>query len=209
MLNIKYNFISVEVPKTATTSRIKTFRQFDSESEEHGRVEFAKRIKRHKHLALSQYLDRLPTDITHNAFKFAFVRNPYDWLVSNFYCQAKGVHAAFDLHGDQPLRQQLRQQTNNMTFKQWLNWYIDNIGWSQHMWLDGPMHFIGKYENLQTDFDSVCDAINVPRMKLLHENSATDRKSYQDYYDDEMKALVETHWAKDLERFGYSFSGSL
>ena len=209
MLNTKYNYISVEVPKTATTSIMKTMSNFDRESIRDGKAQLRKLISGHKHFTLSQYLEILPTNVTQNAFKFSFVRNPFDWLVSNFYCRGKGTCNVFHLRDNQPLRQQLINETENLTFKQWLNWYIDNIGWSQHMWLDGPMHFIGKYENLQTDFDSVCDAINVPRMKLLHENSATDRKSYQDYYDDEMKALVETHWAKDLERFGYSFSGSL
>jgi hypothetical protein len=65
--------------------------------------------------------------------------------------------------------------------------------------------FIGRYENLQTDFDTACDRIGIPRIQLPHERRAVDRDDYRRYYDDESRELVARHYAPDIERLGYTF----
>ena len=65
------------------------------------------------------------------------------------------------------------------------------------------MFFI-RFENLQEDFDTFCDKVNIPRQVLPHKNKS-DRKHYTEYYDTESRELVEELFAKDLEYFGYKF----
>lgn len=67
------------------------------------------------------------------------------------------------------------------------------------------MDFVGRFENLQEDFDYVCDRVRIKRKKLTHANKSKRDRDYRKYYDSETKEIVAKKYADDIGRFGYEF----
>ena len=180
-------FIFVRVPKTGTTSMIGCLPNL--------KWDLAGWVGDVNHIPLWFYKEKLPKDIYDNYFKFSFVRNPYDRAVSSYiYTRNWFNQNDPDKFDDGRL----------YDFKSWLN----NLG-SDHKYglqynFVQDCDFIGKFENLQEDFNIVCNKIGVPYQKLPHKNKS-NRKHYREYYDDEIRSIVAKKYAKDIETFGYEF----
>ena len=128
-------------------------------------------------------------------FKFTFVRNPWDRLVSAFfYLKNKDMRS-----NQQWAEKNLSQfQDFNSFVTQWLT--PENI-WSyvffrpqyQFICLEGKqpaVDFIGFYENLHPDFDVICDRIKSPaRLQEKNCNALRDR-DFREYYTDETRDIV-------------------
>ena len=66
--------------------------------------------------------------------------------------------------------------------------------------------YIGKFENLREDYNSVLRKLNLPKTTLGHANkSKSSSKHYSEFYDDETRQIVEAEYSKDLVNFGYNF----
>jgi hypothetical protein len=137
-----------------------------------------------------------------NFFCFAFVRNPWDLMVSSYSWWIQNVKL--------PIRIDYGQLLKKKGFKSFIKTnssYINECyhgGEGQLYWLNDKTNFIGRLENLQKDFNTVCDKIGIPHQKLSHHNK-TKHKYYTEYYDDETRKIVAEKYAKDIEYFGYKF----
>ena len=141
---------------------------------------------------------RMPKDRFERYFKFAFVRNPWDRLVSEdeFLLErpAHGRHARVKkLDG---FRQFIEMQIPRKDAYQ-TNVLCDRKG-------NLLMDFVGKLENLQNDWQTVCTRIGIPCHELQRRN-ATNHRHYQDYYNDDSRQLVARHWAREIDLFEYRF----
>lgn len=67
--------------------------------------------------------------------------------------------------------------------------------------------FIGRYENLQADFDTACDRAGIPRRTLPRTNAAGGR-DLAALYDAASVGLVAPIFAADIDAFGYAFPES-
>lgn len=72
--------------------------------------------------------------------------------------------------------------------------------------------YIARQENLQEDFNTLCDKLKMPLHQLSHVNkqktdpdTKSNKKHYSEYYDDETRDIVTKHYLKDIEYFGYKF----
>lgn len=137
-------------------------------------------------------------------FTFTIVRNPWDKVVSHYHYRVRTNQTGL---GDKTL-----------PFGEWLQrvyvdrdpFYFDQprMFMPQKQWLvneSGEMlvEFIGRFENLQQDFDSICQRLKV-EASLGHAKPSS-RGSYRDYYDADSEALVREQFAEDIELFGYTF----
>lgn len=194
MISHKHKFIFVAIPKTGTTT-ISRVLYDNSDAIPNRKLALRKNLS--KHLSLSQYHELFPKQ-TLSYFKFSFVRNPWSRVVS-LYNRKEGI-----------------EMKNKMTFIEFVNWIelaTDTCTrpTAQKNMLDFfkidnelNMDFIGKLENIQEDFNYVCDKIEIPQQKLPHKNK-TKHKHYTEYYDSETKQIVAEKFAKDIEYFGYKF----
>jgi len=141
---------------------------------------------------------RMPTPTFERYFKFAFVRNPWERLVSEYHYilsrPEHGRHARVSQLGS--FGEFIRMQIPRRDAYQ-LSMLCDRKG-------NLLMDFVGKLENLQADWEAVCNAIGIPQQSLPRRNK-TSYGRYQDSYDPAAIDLVAEHWAAEIELFGYSF----
>ena len=63
---------------------------------------------------------------------------------------------------------------------------------------------IGRYENLESDFLTICQKFNI-EAKSLPETNASGKQHYSQYYDRDSAELVARIYKRDLKHFGYRF----
>jgi hypothetical protein len=146
----------------------------------------------------------LPEDVYNNFYKFAFVRNPWDWQVSMYH---------FLLKETTNIRYELIKSMNS--FEEYLEWVIrtDNPYPKRATKLQNEMitddngnlvvDFVGRYETLAQDFGYVCQILKLP-ISLPHLNQSTHR-DYRSYYNVRTKKMVAEYYQADIELFGYTF----
>ena len=203
MIFYRTRSIFIRTPKTASSSILMALFGIDEGSWEPNYM-LHEEIKRHlppdiknkwkhdpHHYPLDILHECLPKDqrfLVKRFFKYAFVRNPFDKLVSMYrYRVSRSGGEKYNL-------KEFLLKTKTST---------DVWDWSQ-VDLTSGCDFIGKYENLQKDFDTICEKIGIPQQELPHTNSQ-ERKHYTEYYDDETRSIVAEKYAKDIEYFGYKF----
>lgn len=180
MISHSHNFLFIQIPKTSTSSIHNSLAQYM-------KYDYSKIGRHSKYLEAAEFYPE-----SKNYFKFAFVRNPWDRLLS-FYFFRKTDRAKIKIPDDLSLKEFILTESGQIKFNQYS--YID--GFDENS-------FIGRFENLQRDFNIVCDKIGISRQQLPHTNK-TNHKHYTEYYDNEMREIVAEKYAKDIEYFGYEF----
>ena len=138
-------------------------------------------------------------------FKFAFVRNPWSYVLSAWYNKIYD----FKKPDNNPMIRLARKQ--KFSFKKFVKEIHSNKKFRNGHWIPqhekfphSDLNFIGKLENIQSDLYYICDKVGIPKQKLPHRNKS-NHKHYTEYYDDETKQMVAEYYAKDIEHFGYKF----
>lgn len=237
MICHEYKCVFVHIPKCAGQSIAHVFLDLLGLTWE-TRASLLMRIKepsesgppRLAHLKAHEYAlyNYIPQDQFNSYFKFAFVRNPWDRMVSIYkYFHYNEIYS----------------------FKYFLKNNIQQKLWKDKFWFVGPQNefvyndegkllvdFIGKFENLQQDFNIACRKIGLPDIPLKHVNESAPRENkkpglvpkqilqnwrrkllkdriqsfqnFREYYDKETKQFVAELYKRDIELFGYSFESA-
>lgn len=129
-------------------------------------------------------------------FTFGIVRNPWEVWVSWYYWNKEW---------------NLRYPTFRTFMLDYKNWYEDaNFGYTEPAGAicDASgcpiVSFVGRYENLQQDFDHICDTVGVAR-QLLPNAGKTHHRNYRVYYDDDTREIVSKMSQMTIRSFHYEF----
>jgi len=158
----------------------------------------------HKHAKAIDILNYLGEKKFFDYYKFVFVRNPYDLMVSlYFYISQSKNHIDY-------------AKVSDMSFKEFLVWYISKTPPLQLDFIRHPktkeiiVDYIGKFETLDKDIDCIQRKLELNTVKnLTHLNPSSKRKSkdFRAYYDEETKSMVGSYFKEDLDVLGYDFNG--
>ena len=189
----RHRALFIHVPKSAGRSVVRGM--FDVKSVEH---------------APAQWYQQLDPVRYQNYFKFTFVRNPWDRAVSAYTYLNKGGSAASeeDTHWAAFVAE---FDSFDDFICQWLS--LDNamrnalftpqVLFLKNMFGCIDMDFVGRFENLQQDFDTVAQKLGVDT-QLPHLNQSRS-VNYRTFYTDQSRERVAEVYAEDIEAFGYSF----
>ena len=136
-------------------------------------------------------------------FRFAFVRNPWDRLVSVYECLRS-----------EPRRTRRREWSHLSSFDSFVKCTVlgtsdvtPRFRYRQLPWLKGGMDFIGRYGRLDEDWKKLCTAVGVKYRPLKRRGIRTskDGRDFRRCYNRVLRELVATFYAEEIERFGFKF----
>jgi chondroitin 4-sulfotransferase 11 len=154
-----------------------------------------------QHLTANELSALLPREFA-IYYRFAFVRNPWDRMVS--------IHARMDPH----MRASAGRaglQLEGTAFDDFLerteNFEHVHLA-PQHAFVLNPygeplVDFLGRFESLAADFEAICAKLGI-QCALPHRNASAHR-DYRTYYNPESRRTIERRYGDDIERFRYVF----
>lgn len=200
MISLQKRFLFVHIPKTAGNSIQSVLRDYSEDElvalrkEQDGIERFGLRnpnYKVKKHSTLSEYYDALGDEQFRKLYKFTCIRNPWDRMVSYYFTPTQNL-----------------ETWNRKKFRETIS---KAVSVPDYLRLDSHeadpfanVNCIMRFENLADDFRAVCAGIGISPPALPQYNRST-REHYSKYYDDELRELVHTRFAAEIERFGYTF----
>lgn len=159
---------------------------------------------RSEHKTALEKMQQLGSRAWEKKYKFTIVRNPWDKVVSHYLYRVKTNQTALGVSSidfKEWVRLTYQEQDPEymdipLMFKPQMDWITDEKG-------KVLVDFIGKFENLERDFNSVCEHLGISA-KLPHLKKTT-RERYNTYYDDRTIEIVANWFERDIDYFGYEF----
>jgi hypothetical protein len=165
------------------------------------------------HTKLSAYCRVFEPDLFLAYFKFTFVRNPWDRLVSAYHFLKGGGYGEGDKRWFE--RELATYEDFDDFVRNWLKpknihrhiHFCPQVEFLRDENHDGVgIDYVGFYENIEKDFDYIARRIGVGN-SLKRENVSA-HKSYKDYYNETTRNIVRQVYLQDIEQFGYDFENT-
>lgn len=209
MISHKYKCIFIHLGRTGGTST-----EFALDETVHGvEKHWSQRIMRRKYkLYWKDY------------YKFTSVRNPYDWMVSQYFHNKQINYDWYEKTYNVDLKtmsfldylkfndpthahaltrryasgDRQTQTRSHDVFK--VDVMLDNLN---------EIDYIIRFEELQKGFDYVCDQIGKPKT-LLEKIESSTHESYMNYYDTQEKIdIINEDYREYFETFGYEMVNTI
>jgi hypothetical protein len=174
-------------------------------------VERALHLRSERKTALQKRAEMGP-EAFERAFSFAFVRNPWDKVVSHYHYRRRTgriYKRSYDGSG---------RGDPEIGFRDWVEraygahdpMYYNHPQpfMAQTLWINDEedrclVSFVGRFERLADDFQQVCRELGV-KASLPHVKPSP-HAHYRELYDDATRDIVARRFASDIDTFGYTF----
>jgi chondroitin 4-sulfotransferase 11 len=165
VISHKHKYIFIHIPKTAGTSIKKYLSSFRSKEDYQSPED---PLENFGHNKLSYYEFKYKN--IEDFYKFCFIRNPYDRMVSLYKYTKKWLKFNYSF---------LKFCQSIKIGKK----YTNNIIWEDHYepqsnYISSKINFIGRTETINDDFKKICKDINVPYKKLPQLNDSNKESIY-------------------------------
>jgi len=185
--------IYISIPRVASTSiQESLLRNIDEDSIGHQDL-----------VNYEQAEDKYGKPALNKNFVFSFVRNPWDRMVSIFFHQAE-------------TNPKLLYSTGARTFEDFVNEVTQNrlgtlhdlchtqVSMLKNKFSDIRLDYTGRFEELNRDYKTVCEAISIEPTRLRKLNQSY-HFNYKHYYNDDLKSKVARFFEEDIDTFKYTF----
>jgi len=161
-------------------------------------------------------------------FTFCFVRNPWDWFVSQHFWNWQPPQiskkrllrrpiSTLRTYWEESKKREKRRQVDTFSVEHIRETYnllrqyravyqADSLFQYHYAYSPGGnklVDFVGRFEQISEDFQTIGDRIGIDET-LPHRNTTTHR-TYHSYYTQETAEFVRDLYEIDVETFGYEF----
>ncbi len=154
---------------------------------------FTSREKFYNHMPASLVQKRVSAQVWNSYFKFSVERNPWDKVLSHYH-----MHAA--------------REGGSLSLDEYLTRGRFPINYFRYTDRSGTKIIVDRilrYENLLAELGEVFSQLQIPFDGTLgvaaKSEYRTDRRPYQQVFNDEQRKIVEKAFAKEIELHGYRF----
>lgn len=143
-------------------------------------------------------------DLYRDYFKFAFIRNPWDRLVSCWLDKVIKKNA-FNFSPKQYLQMQ--------EFEKFIDYIAqkDLENSNRHYRLQSRLvnldcvDYLGRFENFESDLNKIINVLQFGAVKIKKINKSPGRKNYREYYNDRTILKVADMYCEDIRLFSYEY----
>jgi len=224
ILSHTHKFIFIANGKTGTSSIETALERYQEGEEFEVGIE---RLYTPRHVPPVVLREQLGAKIWDEYFTFTFVRNPWDWFVSQYFWNHKpgpiskkklvlDPFTTFQEYQRKSEKWALLKDLDQFSpedihetyelLRQYRGIYqADSL--FQYHYVYSPegnelIDFVGRFENINSDFQLIAERIGID-VSLPHRNS-TSHRDYRAYYTPETVGLIETIYKKDIAAFDYA-----
>ena len=218
LISYSHRFIFVHVGKSAGLSIRNALRPYCTEPEKF-KIRKPPKLKNNQpnpmytvweslllHPSCLDIRREVPPEIFAQFYKFAFVRNTWDILVSLYHFMLRDPAI--------PRHAEVKALAGFDEFIEWAiaekNPFPKGITKFQSDMLTDEkgqllVDFVGHYESLEQDFAGICRRLGIDAsLPHLNRSRHTD---YRCYYTDRARGRVQDYFQRDIQLFGHSFDG--
>jgi len=160
------------------------------------------------HLKMTDYAIAFTPRELDEFFKFTFVRNPFDRLYSAYNFLSKGGITKNDEDYNRSILSKYQNFEDFVLYGLQRSEVINHthfIPQTNFLSLFGNLviDFIGRFENIENDFQLVCKKLGIERSLPKKNITATGNEPIKSMYNSKMITKVTSIYASDFYNFGY------